>query len=140
MSAGVSGATAVLFVAMLVCVGTVAPTVERAGERIVEARDRGADADLHRQNTDVRLANVSYDGAERTLAVAVENVGAATLRVDAVDLLLDGVYVPRTATVGGANRTVWTSGETLRLTASNVSRPDRIKVVTGPGVARVREV
>lgn len=140
MSAGVNGAAAVLFVGLLVCVGVLAPTVEHTGERIAEARDDRADADLRRQNADVRIVGASYDGDGRTLAVTAENDGATALRIDRVDLLLDGAYAEREATVGAANRTVWFPGETLRLTASNVSRPERVKLVIGPGIARTREV
>lgn len=139
MGFSVSGAVAVVFIGLLVSAATLYPAVDRAGERradAVEARDERA---LERQNTAINLVNATYNTSQETLTVTVQNTGASTLDVPAVDLLVDGEY----ATPSAANRSVegdtatevWAPGETLTLTRSEPDAPDRVLVATGPGVA-----
>ena len=98
----------------------------------------GDDRALRQQNTAVVLAGTAYDGTNETLTVAVNNTGSTVLSVDRTDLLVDGRYrVPESFSVTGTEgRTVWTPGSQLELTVTGVtSEPERVKVVTGPGVA-----
>lgn len=138
MGFSTSGATAILFVGLLVGVGILYPTVEAAGERVADAESARDDRALRQQNTAVVVAGVTYNGTSDTLTVAVNNTGSTALSVDRTDLLVDGRYqVPETFSVDEDDgRTVWTPGSQLELTVTDVTdRPTRVKVVTGPGVA-----
>jgi flagellar protein FlaF len=138
MGFSTSGATAVVFIGLLVGFGILYPTVESAGERITEAESASDDRALRQQNTAVAVAGTTYDPTNDTLTVAVNNTGSTTLSADRTDLLVDGRYeVPDTFAVAGTeNRTVWTPGSQLELTVAGLAvEPDRVKVVTGPGVA-----
>jgi flagellar protein FlaF len=139
MGFSVSGAVAVVFIGLLVSAATLYPAVDRATERradAVEARDERA---LERQNTAVSLVDATYNTSQETLTVTVRNTGASTLKVPAVDLLVDGEY----ATPPAANRSVegdtatevWAPGENLTLTRTEPSAPGQVLVATGPGVA-----
>jgi flagellar protein FlaF len=136
MGFSVSGATAVVFVGLLVSAATVYPVLDRTAERRADAVDARDERSLTRQNTAVAVANATYDASADSLVVEVENRGAAALDVPAVDLLVDGTYADATTAVeGDAGTTVWAPGETLTLTYTSVDAPARVKVVTGPGVA-----
>lgn len=138
MGFSTSGATAILFVGLLVGVGILYPTVEAAGERVADAESARDDRALRQQNTAIVVAEITYDGTNDTFTVAVNNTGSTVLSADRTDLLVDGRYrVPETFAVAGIeNRTVWTPGARLKLTVTGVtSEPERVKVVTGPGVA-----
>jgi flagellar protein FlaF len=139
MGFSVSGAVAVVLIGLLVSAATLYPAVDRATERradAVEARDERA---LERQNTAVSLVDATYNTSQETLTVTVTNTGASTLDVPAVDLLVDGEYAVLSAanrSVGGDTATeVWSPGENLTLTRGEPSAPERVFVVTGPGVA-----
>lgn len=137
MGFSVSGASAVILVGLLVSAATLYPAVDRGAERRTAAVDAREERSLARQNTAVAVAGATHDPGNDTLTVAVENTGATTLSVPAVDLLVDGTYAaPGTAAVDGDVGTdLWAPGETLTLSVAATTAPDRVKVVTGPGVA-----
>jgi flagellar protein FlaF len=138
MGFSTSGATAIIFVGLLVGFGVLYPTVETAGERVADAESAHDDRALRQQNTAVVIADTTYHTTNETLTVAVNNTGSTVLAVDRTDLLVDGRYrVPESFSVAGEEgRTVWTPGSQLELAVTGVtSEPGRVKVVTGPGVA-----
>ena len=143
MGFSTSGATAIVFVGLLVGVGILSPTVESAGERVSDAESASRDRLLRQQNTAVVVAGTAYNASNDTLTVSVNNTGSTSLSVDRTDLLVDGRYraPDRFDVAGTANRTVWTPGTRLDLTVTGVlAEPDRVKVVTGPGVAATEVV
>ncbi|WP_332897795.1 hypothetical protein [Haladaptatus sp. CMSO5] len=143
MGFATSGATAVIFIGLLVAVGTLYPAMEHADERVFDARDAHDDRALDQRNTAITVTQTTYNATLNELTVTVENTGSTTLSVTQTDLLVDGAYqASRTTSVGGdANRTVWVSGETLTITVTGVvPQPSRVKVVTEYGVAAVEEV
>lgn len=139
MGFSVSGATAVIFVGLLVSAATVYPAVDRYADRRSAATAAAEERDLTRQNTAIEPLNATYNASTDQLTVTVRNTGASTLSVPSTDLLVDGEYTRQTAantTVEGiATTDIWAPGETLTVTVSRASAPDRIKVVSGPGVA-----
>lgn len=138
MGFSTSGATAILFIALLVSVSTIYPVLETRQERISAATDRRADRSLDRHNTDLGNASADYDSQTDTLTVTVVNTGTATLSVDRTDLLVDGrLEVNGNATVDGdADRTLWLPGTKLTIEVTGVvDQPDRVKVVTPTGVS-----
>ncbi|MEF8843723.1 MAG: hypothetical protein V5A62_19210 [Haloarculaceae archaeon] len=138
MGFSTSGATVVIFVGLLVGFGILYPTVEAASERVADAESARDDRALRQQNTAVVVAGTAYDATNDTLTVAVNNTGSTVLSVNRTDLLVDGRYRSSDgfAVAGTENRTVWTPGSQLELTVAGLANePDRVKVVTGPGVA-----
>jgi flagellar protein FlaF len=128
---------AVLFVGVLIAISTAYPIMSAANERVQTAVDDRGDRSLSQRNSDIELANVTYDNATDTLVVRVNNTGSRTLSVDDTDVLVDGQFQQGYATsVDGEDaRSIWTPGETLRVELSASTRPDRVKVVTEFGIA-----
>jgi flagellar protein FlaF len=139
MGFSVSGATAVVFIGVLVSTATLYPAVDRYAERRSEAVDARDDRLLRQQNTALEIANATYNASTDTLTVSARNTGASTLAVSDVDTLVDGVYVASatttTSVAGNQTTDIWAPGETLRLRVTTQPAPDRVKLVTGPGVA-----
>lgn len=143
MGFSISGAAAVIFVGLLVSAATLYPAVDRYTERRSEAINAKNDRVLAQQNTALEPVNATYNTTTGDLKVTVENTGATTLGVPAVDLLADGEYVPlsgNTSVAGDGATELWASGETLRITVERDGAPDRVKLVTGPGVAATTTV
>jgi flagellar protein FlaF len=132
-----SGAAAVLFVGLLVGASVLLPTLQETRERTTEAQEEKHERLLDRRNSDVSTVAVEYNATTDRLTVEVENTGSTTLTVADVDVLVDGVYrSDADLDVGGeAGRRLWHPGERLTATVPTATRPDRVKVVTGTGIA-----
>jgi flagellar protein FlaF len=132
----VSGSAAIVFVGAFLAFSTLYTASANGFERTSDASHAVNEEALERQNTAIEVVNVTYDNG--TLTVAATNNGSVELSVPAVDLLVDNVYQDtfESRTVeGDASTDLWLPGERLRLEVSVASRPARIKLVTGPGVA-----
>jgi flagellar protein FlaF len=147
MGFSVSGSAAVLFIAAFVSVGILYSAAFNGYERVQDADDAHGEQVLERRNTAVSIVSETYNGSAGTMTVNVSNDGATTLSVSETDLLVDGEYrAPDSyisSSVAGNNSTdVWAPGETLTLkvNASETDAPDRVKIVTGPGVTATSEV
>ena len=92
MGFSVSGATAVVFVGLLVSAATLYPVVERSLDRRSDALSAQNERALTQQNTALGSVNATYNATSDVLTVSVENTGARTLAVTEVDLLVDGQY------------------------------------------------
>lgn len=141
MGFSASGATAILFVALLVCAGSAYSTMNLAHERVSSATDDRDDRTLDQRNTTISIATLEF--ADGELTVAVLNVGARTLSVGETTLLVDGEYRSEVGTSvdGDIDRTIWTSGESLELSVTIPGdAPERVKVVTDNGVSAIGEV
>lgn len=139
MGFSVSGATAVVFVGVLISAATLYPAIDRYTERRSDAVAADDERTLARQNTDIEPVNATYDADTGVLAVRVRNTGANALAVSRTDLLVDGRYAgppaAAAAVEGDTTTDVWAPGELLTITTSEPAAPARIKIVTGPGVA-----
>lgn len=141
MGFGTSGSYAVLFLTLLLCAGLVygvtSNATERAGDDLREERQRSDET----RRTGIAVVGADYRGG--TLVVNVRNTGGVALSVAGTDLLVDGTYVSddsRSSVVSGDDGTdLWTPGETLRL-RTDLSTPDRVKIVTEHGVAATAPV
>lgn len=137
MGFSVSASAAIVFVGFVVAFTTLYPVAANGFERVGDARADAGDRALDRENTAVELADVSYDGTNETLTVRANNTGTTDLSVSETDLLVDNTHwVGDRAVDGDAETDVWLPGETLTVTASNVTmEPERVTVVTEYGVA-----
>ncbi|WP_224333877.1 hypothetical protein [Haloprofundus halobius] len=137
MGFSTSAAATIIFIGVLLSFGFLYPVVEETAEAHTEAFDDRDDRSLAQRNTDISLENSTYNESAQTLSVNVTNTGTTTLRVDETDLLLDGVIETDSETTvdGVSDRALWLPGETLTVVVDDVSEaPDRVHVVTGPGV------
>lgn len=139
----------IVFVGLLIAVGSLYTAVANSAERLGEAREDDRDRQDAVRETAVNVTGATWDNATTTLTIRVANTGDRTLSVADVDSLVDGTYVGVTAyertEVAGHDSDVWRPGEVLLLEDENTvagfeSAPSRVKVVTGAGVAAVREV
>ncbi|MFB6303652.1 MAG: fla cluster protein FlaF [Haloferacaceae archaeon] len=140
MGFSVSGSTALLFVAALVAFGMFQSAATDGVERVNDARAESSERLLERRNAAINVTGVSYNSTSDELSVRVNNTGATSLSVPAVDLLVDNAYVNANTTVEGSSSTeVWLPGETLVANAT-VEPANRVKVVAGPGIAETEVV
>lgn len=138
MGFSVSGSAAIIFVAIFLAFSTAYTASANGFERMTDAKTAVDEEALERQNTALSVANVTYDGGTDTLSVDVVNEGTTGLSVNATDLLVDNAYRDNFTArrVGGDNSTdLWLPGEQLHLELTTPTRPDRVKIVSGPGVA-----
>ena len=139
MGFSTSGATAIIFVGMLVAVGIAYPVLQTAHEERRTAMDDRDDRALEMRNTAIDLQTASYDGTATELTVNATNNGSTTLSVPATDLLVDGQYTAfdgnDTVVDGSDTRELWQPGETLSITVAVDDQPDRVKLVTEYGIA-----
>jgi flagellar protein FlaF len=141
MGFGVSGSYAVVFLAVLVSLGTVYGVLSNTTEQVTNALD---DELTRADETGRTVINItSADYRNNTLQLEVENTGDTALSVSDTDLLVDGEYVleeNRTSAVSGNGDTDgWARGQTLALSV-DLPTPDRVKVVTEHGVAATAAV
>ena len=147
MGFSVSGATVILFLGIFISFGVAYTAANDGFERVSDAYTDSTDDELTRKNTAISVADASVanEGGQLYLNVSVNNTGSTALSVNDTDILIDGIYTGHTemATleVDGDDATdLWLPGETLQANVSVESRPTRVKVVTGPGVAATEVV
>jgi flagellar protein FlaF len=136
----VSGTFAIVFAGIFIVgsmlYGTAANNAERLQDATHEQRQQlDAVADTAVNVTDVQLLAGGCG-----VAVLVNNTGDSDLLVNDTDLLLDGTYQTgweASAKVDGdASTDIWLPGEQLNASVDGLAAaPERVKVVTGPGVA-----
>jgi flagellar protein FlaF len=144
---GVSGATAVILLAVLVAGGVAFGALSVAHETVTEASDAEAERLLEQRNTDVRFVGGSYNATTDVLLVEVENSGSVHLTVSGTDLLVDNRVEALTVTLVSPTGTVvasgdpatlstdaWLPGEVVRFRVDGVTAPERVTVVAPRGV------
>lgn len=143
MGFSVSGATAIIFLAMFISFGMIYSAAYNGFERVNDARVDHSESVLDQQNTALNITTVNYSAGY--LNMTVNNTGSTTLDIDDTDVLVDGVYTDSTAIVArdvnGVNDTeLWFPGESLHYRINVSAGPTRVKVVTGPGLADTEAV
>jgi len=135
----VSGSAAIVFAGMFIAFGLFHGATSDSFERVTEARQAEGDADLGQQNTAVVIRSASYDSGAGQISLDVENTGASALSLNETDVLVDNEYVTgwqSGATIGVNSETdLWLPAETVTLTITATTQPDRVRVVTAHGVA-----
>ncbi|MFC4448365.1 fla cluster protein FlaF [Halorussus aquaticus] len=148
MGFSVSGATVILFLGIFISFGVAYSAANDGFERVNGAFEDNSEDELTRQNTAIGIGNASVatQAGQSYLNLTVNNTGSSTLSVNDTDILIDGTYTNHTSDnmvrleVGDDTETdLWLPGETLHANVS-VNNPDRVKVVTGPGVSDSEEV
>lgn len=137
MGFSVSGATAILFIGLLLAVGIAYPVIQSAHDQratAIEDRDQRA---LDVRNTAISINQTVYDGDTESLDIEVINTGSTTLSVDRTDVLVDGVYQTEytSAVNESGDRDLWQPGEVLDITVTVSEEPHRVKIVTQHGIS-----
>lgn len=146
MGFSVSGSWVLIFVGTFIAMGSLYTTVSNTAEQYQEVRDFQRTHLEGIQGTDVAITSVTLlDGVSCGVNVTVENVGERTLDLNESDLLYDNEYQvgwQSGAEIDGDGSTdIWAPNQTLVITDDALlSAPDRIKFVSGPGVADTAEV
>ncbi|WEL16849.1 Archaellum protein F, flagellin of FlaG/FlaF family [Halorhabdus sp. SVX81] len=143
MGFSVSGSAAILLVAFFVAFGTFYSAASNSMEAVNDARSAAQDDLLAQQNTAINLTDVTvaYNLTGNRLYyvnATVENTGATGLSVGDTDFMVDGAlqtaFLDRA--VGSDSSTdIWATGERLTANMTVPNQPDRLKVISGPGVA-----
>ncbi|WP_232701706.1 fla cluster protein FlaF [Halobacterium wangiae] len=139
MGFSVSGSAAILFIAAFVSVGILYSAAYNGYERVQDADDGHGERVLEQRNTAVNVTNVTYNSGDDKLTVNVTNEGATSLSINETDLLVDGEFYGQAGydswnVDGQSDTTLWLPGETYSVTLTAPSEPNRVKVVTSPGV------
>lgn len=144
MGLSVSGATAVILLGVLLSLSALYPAVMSTYNTQSDAMRDQSDRIVTQLNTEFTTTNATYDATRGQVNVTVTNTGAESLELDRLDTLVDGEYVPpaeRRSTVAGRPDTaVVLPNETVRLSISVTTEPERIKLVSKSGVAAIAEV
>jgi flagellar protein FlaF len=145
MGFSVSGTYALLFFGVLFAMGTLHASASNAVEEVRDAQQVQNDHLSAIQRTDVNVTDVILlDATSCDVNVTANNTGTTQLRVSETDLFSDGTYeenLTDRAQVDGTDGTdLWLPGQQLEVDAGEfLSAPDRVKVVTGPGVSDTAE-
>lgn len=141
MGFSASGATAIIFIGLLVSAATLVPAVQEAREARTDSLDSRDDRMLETQNTELEITEAVYDDQNNTLAVRVNNTGATTLDANETDLVVDGSYAAadRGVEENGA-RGLWSPGTELLFVYDTDTTPDRVLVASRPGIQRTANV
>lgn len=134
MGFSVSGATALLLVAVFISLGIVSTAATNGFERMNDAYHADADRTLDQRNTAVSLRIISCS----SLNFSAKNTGTTALHLNDTDVLVDNRYVDESALAhavdGNESTDLWLPGQTLNVTGDQTPT-NRVKLVTGPGIA-----
>ena len=157
MGFSVSGSFAIIVVAAFMAFGMAYSAGTDGYENVRGASKSVGEGELTRQNTAIEITQADYT-LDVSLTIEATNNGTSVLSVNETDLLVDNQYVTHqeiedglgsSETVDGDGSTdLWQPGETLTITLSQSildailtdGDPQRVKIITGPGVADSRGV
>lgn len=142
MGFSVSGSAAIVFAGMFIAFGMFYTATSNSYEKIEDAQTEQSDDYLEQKNAAIAL-NTTYDAEDDRLIIEVNNTGTESLVIGDIDVLVDGQYRTSFAstTVDGERITptsgtdLLSPGEQLTYELDETSQPNRVKVVTGPGVS-----
>lgn len=148
MGFSVSGATALILVALLVSFGAFYSASMGTFGEIRDAQVDQSDRNVDTINTDIEIGSAKYnESGNNDLVIVANNTGASTLELNNTDLLIDGELNTSwrdTATINGTeNANLWIPQYTLEITIDrDQSDPDpqRVKIVTEYSIAATATV
>lgn len=156
MGFSTSGSLLVIFVGLFIALGTMYTAASNTSDYFSEAASDQLSQHSDAQETRIDVT-VVWHATEENLTIRVDNVGSTALSVGATSVLVDGEYfgtdefdvvtvgeTDEDGDTGGvtaeqADTDVWERGEQLRL-ENTTDEPERVKVVTGVGVAVAQPV
>ncbi|WP_424017482.1 hypothetical protein ACOZ4N_16660 [Halorientalis pallida] len=145
MGVSVTSSFAVIVVGAFLAFGVFYSASANSFERVREASEGQNERFDRVQETAITVTAADViDTTPCTVRVNVTNEGQTSLEIDDTDVLVDGVYrtgwQSETTVDGDGNTSDWFPTERLSLNVSVDGTPERVKVVTGPGVAGTRAI
>lgn len=138
MGFGVSGSTAILFLGVLICTGTLYTAAAGSAERLTDAESENHERLLDRRNTEMDIATATFNDTTDILVIRANNTGSTTLSIEDTTVLVDNEYrnvsAANSNVDGNADTDLWAPGETLELELAATS-PSRVKLVTETGIS-----
>jgi flagellar protein FlaF len=146
MGFSVSGATALLFVALLISFGTFYTATMGAVERVQEAEVDTQEQNIETLNTEIEVDSAVYNTTRGELTITANNTGAQALQPTELSLLVNGTFTGfDSANVTLSNPSgdaLWVPQQTLTLTFNDddpdlpeFNEGDTVKLVTATEVA-----
>lgn len=138
MGFSTSGSLLIVFFALLIGLGTMYSTTSNTTDHLSDAYSDQLSLQHDVQDTRINVTEATWHTSDETLTIRTTNAGATDLSVDDVSVLIDGEF--RAADTFDIVRVeeretkIWDLREELRL-ENETAQPDRVKVVTGVGVA-----
>ena len=143
MGFGVSGATAIIFIGLLVGSVTLYTAADASFEKVEEATSERGERLLERGNVAINITLAQFE-ANQGITLRVENTGTEPLSVNGTTVLVNNSYRSTAgATVLGTTGThtdLWMPGEVLEVTYGDQYAPTRLTVATAYGVAESTNV
>ena len=147
MGFSVSGATALVLIALLLSFGAVYTATTGSFGEIRDAQADQSDRNVNTLNTDIEINSAVYnESGTDDLVISANNTGATTLELNSTDLLIDGDLQTNwrdNATINGTEANLWVSQYSLEIPINygpSDSRPDRVKLVTEYEIAATATV
>ena len=143
MGFSVSGSAAIIFAAMFIGFGMFYTATSNGFEQVTDAQQDRTDRALTQENTAMTITSADWHSSNSTLILTANNTGATALTVSEVDVLANNSYMTgyTTDVDGDFDTDLWVPGETLTINVTTLdANPNRVKLVTGPGVADSTEV
>lgn len=162
MGFSVSGSFAVIAIGTFIAVGMFYGAASNGAEKVTDSQADAFDERLEQQNTAINITRAEWDTTltTNTLIIDIKNTGSTTLKVNDTDYVVDNEFITHheiedgtasSESVDGDSTTdIWLPGETLHVEIStliidnidnpDVESPDRVRIVTGPGIVDSKEV
>lgn len=159
MGFSVSGSFAIIAVGTFVALGIFFGAASNGAELVTESQSDAYDDRLEQQNTAIEITNATWVAAgilfpEETLVIEINNTGSTGLEINHTHYVVDNDLVTHSEVRSngdeevlgeGSDTDLWLPGETLRVeiqdsSVLSTSCPNRVKVISGPGIADSREV
>ena len=127
MGVSVSASTAIIVAGLFFAFTAFYPVAANGFDRVTDAQHGVNERALEQQNTDLAVANATYDDDSGTLTVNATNDGSVGLVVSDATLVVGNEYVDlggpnATTTVDGDDDTdLWLGDETLTVTVDDAT-------------------
>ncbi len=127
MGVSVSASTAIIVAGLFFAFTAFYPVAANGFDRVTDAQHGVNERTLEQQNTDLAVANATYDDDSSTLTVNATNDGSVGLVVSDATLVVGNEYVDlggpnATTTVDGDDDTdLWLGDETLTVTVDDAT-------------------
>lgn len=137
-----SGSLLLIFFGAFIALGTAYTVAANTTDELTDAYSDELSTQTAVSETALTVQG-RYHETDGNLTVRANNDGSTDLAVSETDVLVDGAFRPvpgfEIRTVDGQETDLWQSGEQVRL-ENESTEPDRVKVVTGTGVAATATV
>ena len=159
MGFSVSGSFAIIAVGTFIAVGIFYGAASNGAELVTESQSDAFDDRLEQQNTAINITNATWVSAgilfpTETLVFEINNTGSTALHINETDYVVENDFVTHSevrqngdeSVLGeGADTDLWLPGETLHVEIQDspvlsTDCPQRVKVISGPGIADSAEV